>query len=215
MKHIDFYLDFVSPYAHLAFERLPGVLEGISYSAAYKPVLLGAVIKHHGQKAPAELPPKRAWTYRQVSWLGHSTGVGLEMPARHPFSPLPILRQALACSRDGYINRFVAETVLRHVWRGGHDALDPQRLEVLAQTLAPQTAPGGDTPDHAKVLLRENTDAAIALGVFGVPTFVVDGKLFWGFDGLPMLRDYLAGDAWFGDAWDRAAAVPSSLAAPR
>ena len=213
MKHITFYLDFVSPYAWLAFERLPEVLEGLSYSVRYRPVLLGALLQHSGNPGPAGIPPKRDWTYRHVTWLGHAQGTPLQMPARHPFNPLPLLRQALACSDDGHVNRFVARTLLRHVWQGGHDALDATRLSALAAELAEQLRPGEDsTSDAPKALLRANTEAAQALGVFGVPMFEVDGKLFWGLDGLPMLRAYLSGDAWFdGPDWSAVAALPSGL----
>ena len=185
MKEITFYLDFVSPYAWLAFEQLPQVLEGISHRVVYRPVLLGALLKAHGNPGPAGIVPKRAWTYRHATWLGHSTGVGLDMPARHPFHPLPLLRLALECSQDGSINRFTAGAILRHVWQGGHDALDPARLDALRAALAEQLR--GD-PEQAKQLLRANTDAAAARGVFGVPAFEADGRLFWGHDSLPMLR---------------------------
>ena len=211
MKHITFYLDFVSPYAWLAFERLPQALEGLSYSVEYRPVLLGALLQQQGNPGPAGIAPKRDWTYRHVTWLGHALGVPLHMPARHPFKPLPLLRQALACSHDGSINRFTAGTLLRHVWQGGHDALDATRLEQLAQALAPQVQPGDDDGARAKALLRSNTDAAAACGVFGVPAFEVDGKVFWGFDSLPMLRAYLEGDTWFGHDWDAAASVAQGL----
>ena len=212
MKHIVFHLDFVSPYAWLAFERLPEELEGLSYSVEYRPVLLGALLQQQGNPGPAGIPPKRDWTYRHVSWLGHSLGIPLQMPARHPFNPLPLLRRALACSTDGSINRFVAGTVLRHVWVGGHDALDPARLDALAQVLAPQLKPGMEPQDAAvKTLLRSNTDAAAARGVFGVPAFGVDDKLFWGLDALPMLRAWLEGDAWFGAGWEASAQVASGL----
>ena len=101
--------------------------------------------------------------------------------ARHPFNLLPLLRQALACSDDGCINRFVAGALLRHVWQGGHDALDAERLRVLAEQLSEQIRPGQDMhSDGPKALLRANTEAAQAAGVFGVPAFEVDGKLFWG-----------------------------------
>ncbi|EER61269.1 DSBA oxidoreductase [Acidovorax delafieldii 2AN] len=214
MKHIIFHLDFVSPYAWLAFERLPEVLEGFSYSVEYRPVLLGALLKQHGNPGPAGIAPKRAWTYRHAAWLGHSQGVPLAMPARHPFNPLPLLRQALACSRDGSINRFVAGTVFRHVWQGGQDALDAERLTQLAAELEPQLQP--EDPDsadgaRAKALLRGNTDAAAARGVFGVPALEVDGKVFWGYDSLPMLRAYFEGDAWFEQGWDAAASVAQGL----
>jgi len=212
MKRITFYLDFISPYAWLAFERLPEALEGLSYSVEYRPVLLGALLQQQGNPGPAGIPPKRDWTYRHVSWLGHSLGIPLQMPARHPFNPLPLLRQALACSVDGSINRFVAGTVLRHVWVGGHDALDPARLDALAQALGPQLKPDMEPQGAAvKALLRANTDAAAAQGVFGVPAFGVDGKLFWGLDALPMLRAWLEGDAWFGAGWEAPAQVVSGL----
>ena len=214
MKHITFYLDFVSPYAWLAYERLPDALEGLSYSVSYKPVLLGALLQQHANPGPAGIAPKRDWTYRHVTWLGHAQGTPLQMPARHPFNPLPLLRQALACSDDGCINRFVAGALLRHVWQGGNDALDAERLRVLAEQLSVQIRPGQDMHSEApKALLRANTEAAQAAGVFGVPAFEVDDKLFWGLDGLPMLRAYLAGDAWFdGPQWDAVTQVPSGLA---
>ena len=212
MKRITFYLDFISPYAWLAFERLPEALEGLSYSVEYRPVLLGALLQQQGNPGPAGIPPKRDWTYRHVSWLGHSLGIPLQMPARHPFNPLPLLRRALACSAHGSVNRFVAGTMLRHVWVGGHDALDPARLDALAQVLAPQLKPGMEPQDAAvKTLLRSNTDAAAARGVFGVPAFGVDDKLFWGLDALPMLRAWLEGDAWFGAGWEASAQVASGL----
>ncbi len=209
MKQITCYLDFISPYAHLAFEQLPLALEGLSYEVAYRPVLFGAILKHHGQLGPAEIAPKRDWTYRQVLWLAHRHGIELAMPATHPFNPLGLLRLALACGEDGRINRYVAETVLRHVWHGGADAADPQRLADLARALQPARDPASEA---VKAQLKANTDAAMAAGVFGVPAFVVDDKLFWGFDSLPMLRAWLEGDAWFdGGDWDAAAGVGAGI----
>jgi len=208
MKDITFYLDFVSPYAWLAFERLPQELEGISYRLHHRPILLGALLQHWNNPGPPGIAPKRTWTYRHVTWLGKHFGCGLDMPAQHPFNPLPLLRLALACSADGTINRFTAGTLLRHVWLGGQDALDAQRLADVADTLAEQIRPETD----AKALLRANTDAALERGVFGAPTFEVDGRLFWGQDSLPMLRAYLGGDTWFDTpAWQAAAALPTSL----
>jgi 2-hydroxychromene-2-carboxylate isomerase len=207
MKHIDFYLDFISPYAYLAFERLPDAFEGLSYSVAYKPVLLGALLKQNGQLGPAEIPAKRSWTYRQVLWLGHAKGIPLEMPAAHPYNPLPHLRLALATTADGAVSRQVAETIFRSVWRGGEDAGDAARLAALTAHLSPT-----HSDDEARAQLRRNTDEAGALGVFGVPAFCVDGRLFWGFDSLPMLRAYLSGDAWFdGPQWEGADQRPIAL----
>ena len=200
MKQITFYLDFISPYAYLAFEKLPQALEGLSYHVVYKPVLFGGILKHHGQLGPAEIAPKRDWTYRQVLWLAHTHGIELQMPSAHPFNPLALLRLAVACDARGSPNRYVCETLFRHVWRGGADAADATRLQALAAEL-----PTHDdvTSDPVKTRLKANTEDAIANGVFGVPMFEVDGKLFWGMDALPMLRAWLENDAWFsGSDWD-------------
>lgn len=207
MKHITFYLDFISPYAWLAFEKLPEALKGISYSVSYKPLLFAGLLKHHGQLGPAEIAGKREWTYRQVLWLAHEQGVALQLPTQHPFNPLPLLRLAVACDAKGMPNRYVCETLLRHVWCGGADAADASRLAQVAALLAPQRA-----PDSAEVKadLKAHTDEAIQQGVFGVPTMAVDGKLFWGLDALPMLRAYLLGNAWFdGPDWEAARELES------
>ena len=202
MKHITFYLDFISPYAYLAFERLPEALKGISHSVDYRPVLFAGMLKHYGQLGPAEIAPKRDWTYRQVMWLADKLGFPMQMPASHPFNPLPLLRLAVACNErtTGDANRYVCETIFRHVWQGGLEAANNHRLELLIK----QLEPAHDLQsDGVKSCLKNNTDTAIAQGVFGVPAFTVDDKVFWGLDALPMLRDYLLGAPWFqGDEWN-------------
>ncbi|MGE4242190.1 2-hydroxychromene-2-carboxylate isomerase [Ramlibacter sp.] len=209
MKQITFHLDFISPYAYLAFERLPQALQGLSYAVEYRPVLFAGFLKHYGQLGPAEIGPKRDWTYRQVLWQAHSHGIAMQMPAAHPFNPLALLRLAVACGA----NRHVCETLLRHVWRGGGDPLDATRLADLQAALAPGRDPAGE---EVKVELKLNTEQAVAEGIFGVPTLTVDGRHFWGADALPMLRAYLDGDPWFaaGGAWDELAKLPG-LQRPR
>jgi 2-hydroxychromene-2-carboxylate isomerase len=202
MKHVDFWLDPISPYSYLAFERLPEAFAGLSYSVAYRPIVFGALLKHHEHKGPAEIEPKRAWTFRQVHWLAHRAGIALDTPARHPFNPIALSRLAWATAADGATpNRFVCETILRHVWIGGVDAEDPARLAALRRQLAPRLDPAGD---EVKQRLRDATDAAIAAGLFGVPTLGIDDKRFWGYDALDMAAAFIRGDPWF-DAphWER------------
>lgn len=198
MKRIDFYLDFISPYAYLAFERLPQALAGLSYEVVYRPVLFAGLLKHHGQLGPAEIAGKREWTYRQVAWLAQAQGTEFRMPAAHPFNPLGLLRLALACSNDGTPNRYQCETIFRHVWCSGAAADDVLRLAELKAQLGPARDPAGD---EVKQELKAATEAAIAAGLFGVPSMVVDDKLFWGLDALPMLRAYLEGDKRLDEAW--------------
>ncbi len=89
MKHLTFWFDPISPFSYLAFERLPQSLEGLSVEVTYRPVLFAALLKHWGQKGPAEIDPKRAWTFRHVHWLAHHHAIPMDTPAQHPFNPLP------------------------------------------------------------------------------------------------------------------------------
>jgi len=204
MKTITCYLDFISPYAYLAFEALPPSLMGVSHCMVYKPVLFSAMLKLHGQLGPAEIAGKGEWTYLQVLWQAQQLKVPLDMPLSHPFNPLALLRLAVACSPDGEPSRYVCETLFKHVWQGGAAADDATRLAALTAQLAP--ARSADDP-VVKDQLKANTEEAIARGVFGVPTFCVDDKVFWGLDALPMMRAYLDGDPWFDTAWDAAASI--------
>jgi 2-hydroxychromene-2-carboxylate isomerase len=202
MKTIDFYLDFISPYAWLGFDALPRALEGISHRVVHKPVLFAALLKHHGQLGPAEIPAKRDWTYRHVLWLARQQGTPLQLPTQHPFNPLGLLRLATAGDADGSPSRYVCETIFRHVWCTGQDAANTERLAALTAALAPAQDPGSA---QVKQALQTYAQEAIAQGVFGVPSWVVDGRVFWGQDALPMLRAYLLGDAWFdGPDWQTA-----------
>lgn len=217
---ITFWYDPISPYAHLAFERLPEALMGLSVDVRYRPVLFAALLKAHGQLGPAEIPGKRDWTYRQVRWLAHHHGVQLDLPAAHPFNPLALLRLGLATATDdapGETNRYVTGQLFHHVWHGGAEATDPARLADLQALLQDHMAqrqkiwadPDSDT---VKQRLRDNTDAALAAGVFGVPTLACGGRLFWGHDALPMLRAFLDGDVWFdGPDWAAATDLPAGV----
>lgn len=213
MQRLAFQFDVVSPYAWLAFDALPQALEGCSYWVDYKPVLFAGLLRHHGQKGPAEIGPKRDWTYRHVAWLAERQGTPLQLPAVHPFNPLPLLRLALACAPAGGLpNRRVVEALFHHVWCGGGDPQDPARLAALTAELAPGRDPAGA---DVKAELRALTDQALAAGVFGVPTVEVGGRLFWGLDALPMAAACLQGDPWFaGPAWDAAAADRPGVARP-
>lgn len=178
-KRVDWYFDFVSPYSYICLHRLGGL------EVAYKPVLFAGLLNHFGQKGPAEIPAKRQWTYRWCAWWAKELGIPFRFPAAHPFNPLQHLRLAIAagCTPDAVRRIFDA------VWTSGQDAM--QGFEGLCTQL-------GVTPEQlvlAKDVLRKNTEEAAARGVFGVPSFVVDGEVFWGADALEFLKAFLADPA--------------------
>ncbi len=215
MKRITFYFDPISPYAALAFEALPEALAGHSVEVIYRPILFAALLQANGQKGPAEIEDKRRWTFRHVAWLAHTRGVPLEPPRQHPFNPLPLLR--LAWASAGAVgepgdtpSRWVSEQLLHHVWRGaGADANEPTRLTELGERLSLLHDPASEA---IKQRLRDETEAALKLGVFGVPSFELEGRLFWGQDALPILSACLAGDPWFESGqWEAAAQARPGL----
>jgi 2-hydroxychromene-2-carboxylate isomerase len=184
MARIDWYFDFVSPYSYLALHRLPELPAGVSL--AYRPVLFAGLLNHWGQKGPAEVPAKRRWTYRWCTWWARELGVPFRFPATHPFNPLQHLRLAIACgSKPDAITR-----IFRDLWTTGRDAADPVGFSKLCNDtkvdLARLASP------EVKDELRRNTEEAAALGVFGVPTLVIDGELFWGADAIDFAKAFLA-----------------------
>lgn len=243
LRQLDFWFDPVSPYAALAFAALPEALEGLSVTVRYRPVLFAGLLRHWGQLGPAEMVPKREWTYRQVLWEARRRGLPLQLPSAHPFNPLALLRLALACASpagqalaapqpeedplraepsDAHDaataplatpNRRVVQSIFDHVWQGGGDPLDSDRLAALTERLAPARDPGGDA---VRAALRTSTEAAVAAGVFGVPTVRFGSHNFWGLDALPMLAECLRGDAWFdGPEWTGVGALPVGVVRPR
>ena len=95
MPSADWYFDFVSPFAYLQSEQLPTLAPRLA--VRYRPVLFAGLLEAAGQKGPAEIATKRAFTYRFVVWQAKRLGIPLKFPPAHPFNPLPFLRLALAC----------------------------------------------------------------------------------------------------------------------
>jgi 2-hydroxychromene-2-carboxylate isomerase len=176
---IDWYFDFVSPYSYLGLHRL----KELPLAVTYKPVLFAGLLNHWGQKGPAEIPAKRKWTYRSCAWEAHKLGLPFRFPAQHPFNPLQHLRLALAAGCTPQAVRRIFESV----WTSGEDAADPERFSSLCAAL------GVDPAGHPQVkdLLRKNTEEAAARGVFGVPSLVIDGEVFWGADAMEFAKDFL------------------------
>jgi 2-hydroxychromene-2-carboxylate isomerase len=182
---VDWYFDFVSPFSYLALHRL----EKLSHPVRCKPVLFAALLNHWGQKGPAEITAKRRWTYRWCHWWAAELGIPFRFPAAHPFNPLSHLRLALACgSRLDAVKR-----IFDAIWMSGENANDPVRLAALCRELG--IDPGEMENEAVKSALRKNTDEAAARGVFGVPSFVADGEVFWGADAIDFLEAFLADPA--------------------
>ena len=183
MRQATWYFDFVSPFACICLHRLKELPADLRIE--YRPVLFAGLLNHWGQKGPAELATKRRYTYRWSHWWARSLGLPFKYPAAHPFNPLHHLRLAIACGAEPEAVRRIFDAI----WTTGADASDPARFAELCKELG--VAPDVLSTPEVKDALRKNTESAVQCGVFGVPTFEVDGELFWGADSIDFLQDFL------------------------
>lgn len=188
-KTITWYFDFISPFSYLQHEQLSQLPPDTQIT--FKPILFAALLSHWGTTGPAELAPKRQWTYEHCLWLAHKHGIPMTMPPEHPFNPLPLLRLCLALGGTPDVIR----RLFHWVWREGNTSSDDARFQALLQEL--HATPDMLDTHEVKQQLRANAEQAIGDGVFGVPSAVVDNRVFWGFDATDMLQAYLGGDPFF------------------
>lgn len=183
------FFDFVSPFSYLLLEqhdKWPDV------PFVPVPVSLSDLQRHWGQRPTADVPAKRVFTYRHALFRAEQLGIRFKMPPAHPFDSDKVLRLAIALRAD-------IVTVLemfRFIWREGNDPSTPEGFAALCEAVG---FPEGVTAVEAqpvKDALRANTDRAIAENVFGVPTFVLEGDLFWGEDATDMFVDCATSRAW-------------------
>ena len=188
---VDWYFDFVSPFSYLQCERL----QAHATTIRPHPVLFAAILDAVGQKGPAEIAAKRRFTYRFVVWRAKSLGIPLKFPHAHPFNPLPLLRLAIACDA-----RWPAITqIFRFVWRDGRLPDLPIEWAELADRVGLPDAAQRIAERDVKDALRRETDAAVARGVFGVPTLAVGSELFWGCDATDMALAFAKAGARYDD----------------
>jgi 2-hydroxychromene-2-carboxylate isomerase len=209
---ITWFYDFISPYAYLQSYKLTDFAQNAI--VVCRPVLFAGLLKHWGQLGPAEIVPKRQWTFEQVAYLAHRHNIPITMPAMHPFNPLPLLRLAVALELTEQNTIDNIQKLFNFVWKEGHLPTDTMHFEQLLRSF-------GIDQDHlnsdeVKAGLRLNGEQALEAQIFGVPTSVVDGRRFWGFDAGDMLWSYLNKEPfWQSDALAMAHNLPQGLQRPR
>ena len=192
---IDFYFDFVSPYAYIASEWVEALAARHARTVRWHAVLLGATFAAAELKSPLAHPLKREYLLRDFHRSARFEGVPYQMPEHLMGSSLLAARvfwwlkdggdeKAAAWARAGLRARFTRGVALDN----------PAALKALAADTgldaAAAEAAWGDA--QWKVRLKRANDDAIAAGVFGTPFFFVDGEPFWGNDRKPQIERWLA-----------------------
>jgi 2-hydroxychromene-2-carboxylate isomerase len=188
-----FFLDYISHNAWLAWHEAPALARKHGLTLTPVPVVFGAMLSHYGQVGPAEVPAKSRWMLSNVLRKARARGIPIVPPASHPFNPLLALR--VTCAAEPADQLRVVDRLFAATWAEGRAVSEPavvrEQLESLGLPADALLAAAGT--DAVKQRLRETTGTAIAAGVFGVPTMLVRGELFWGYDDFPNLELFLAG----------------------
>ena len=193
-KSIHFYFDYISPYAYFAWRKLPSLAKKYNRVIDAHPVVFGKLLDKWGQLGPAEISPKRKWLHQYCLRYAALNGFEYNPPKNHPFNPLAALRMSLK-EVSGIDQHRVIGTIFEGGWSRGEDLGDlPTLISIVEQQkidgehLSQQVS----KPDVKNLLINE-TAMAIEMGVFGVPSIIIDGNLFWGNDQMEHIELLLAG----------------------
>ncbi len=190
---LRFHFDYISPYSYLAWCRIDEFTRVHDLRVEPRPTLLAALLNHLGNKGPGEIPERRAYLFKDCLRMAAQLNVPFVPVFSHPFNPLPSLRATLLDMDDDTRRRLVT-SLFRATWAESRDVGSPDVVaEVCADAGVPDALARIKEPAVKQQLLDASHDA-IQLGIFGVPTMIVDDELFWGNDSFPHLARYLAGD---------------------
>jgi 2-hydroxychromene-2-carboxylate isomerase len=193
MQTVRMYVDPISPFVWLATKQIARI-EAAGVQLEMVPVLFAAMLDKHGLVGPAEVPAKRVLTFRDVMRQASAQGLEFVGPPGHPFNPLPMLRMATAVT--GRVERIAfVSGVMAATWERGADAQDFAVLARVASDcgLDGEALVAAAATPAIKAELARATEQAIADGIFGVPSFVYEGELFWGADRVDSLLRRIAG----------------------
>ncbi len=194
-KSVDFYFDFGSPTAYLAWTQLPQICADTGATLNYKPMLLGGVFQATGNRAPISVPLKGTYLFEDLGRYAERYGVALTYNPHFPVNTITSMRIAtgLQMRADPRFDAYV-QAMFEAMWINAKNLGDPA---TLAEVLAAAGVQADDlialAADPAvKEQLRADTEAAVARGIFGAPTMFVGEKMYWGQDRLDFVREALS-----------------------
>jgi len=190
---LDLYWDFSSPFSYLGATQAEALAVRTGATLRWRPMLLGGVFKAIGQEQAPILTwgeAKRSYYFKDLTRWAEFYDVPFRFPTRFPMLTLKALRAYLALP-EGCRAPF-REHTFRAYWAEDRDIADDAVLAELAaeagETDVAALAARMQSPEIKKELV-DATQTAIARGVFGAPTWIVDGReLFWGQDRIALVE---------------------------
>lgn len=216
MRELTFYFDYISNNAYLAWTQLDKLAAAHGLTIRPVPVLFAGLLKSHNNVGPAEIAPKRKWMSKNILRKTGQLGVPMSPPLHHPFNPLLALRASSLDMDEAARKRFIT-AMFDAVWVNRRHVSDP---EVIAEIANEQGLDGADIltqaqSKQASEMLKQQTARAVEEGAFGIPTMMVEGEMFFGYDDFVYLdlflkgEDPLTAEAWA--SWNQHKIVPSAM----
>lgn len=197
-KTVEFCFDLISPPSYLAFTQLPAIAAASGAEILWKPVLVGAIHKASGNTAPLAVPAKARYMMQDLKRFAERYQVPFKLNPHFPFNTLAHQRIATGLLRTdpAGFHRYI-RAMFEAIWVAGRNAADPAVVaQVLGEAdLDPQAALALSEDQSVKDALRQANDEAVARGAFGVPTFFVGERMYWGQDRLDFVREALGAEA--------------------
>ena len=193
-KTVEFFFDVGSPAAYLAWTQMPKLAAEAKARIVYKPMLLGGVFQATANKSPMEVPAKGSYMMKDLERFAARYGVPFRHNPYFPINTLTLMRGATGLQmRDE--SRLVPYTdaVYRAIWVDGRNMNDPATVGGVLQAAGfdPMALLALAAEPEVKDRLKSVTQDAVARGVFGAPTFFVDGQMYWGQDRLDFVQQAL------------------------
>lgn len=193
-KSFEYWFDFGSPAAYLAFTQLPKLETETHAKAVYRPMLLGGVFQATGNQSPASVPAKGAYTFKDFDRFAKRYGVPFKSNLHFPINTLLLMRGAIGIQQQEP-ERFLAycKTVFQAIWVDSLNMNDPATVGAALHKAGfdPQSLMMLANEATIKEVLKTATTEAVARGVFGAPTFFVGAQMFWGQDRLDFVKEAL------------------------
>jgi 2-hydroxychromene-2-carboxylate isomerase len=194
MKSFEYWFDFGSPAAYLAFTQIPKLETETNAKAVYRPMLLGGVFQATGNQSPASVPAKGAYTFKDFDRFANRYGVPFNSNPHFPINTLVLMRGAVGLQQQEP-ERFLTycQTIYQAIWVDALNMNDPATVGSVLHKAGfdPQSLLTLTNEATIKEALKASTTEAVTRGVFGAPTFFVGSHMFWGQDRLDFVKEAL------------------------